>query len=230
MQDALIAIVQRTDIDPDRLEKFMDLQFKMEDRQNEQAYNSAMAGFQAECPIIKKSGKVKFTSASGKETKYDFAPLDEIISIIKPILPKFGLSYSFDVKTVDANKSKIITSIRHKNGFCKDTDYEFDTIHDDQRMNLSQRRKSAVSFAKRAAIENALGIVTANEDDDARRAIDNNISKDQLEEIERLLTQTGVTKSAFLAYLKSEKFEELSEYDAKKAILALKQRKSSCIK
>lgn len=229
IQDALLAIVQRTDIDPDRLEKFLDLQIKMESRQAELAFNNALAMFQGDCPIIKKTRKIDFVASSGKSTKYNYSPLDEIVHIIKPILERYGLSFSFNVNAGEKS-STLFTKIRHRDGHSEVTELEFETLHDDMRMNLSQRRKSAITYTKRAGLENALGIVTAEEDDDARRAVDNSITKDQLEEINRLLKQTGVSESAFLAYLKSDKFTELSEYDAKKAILALKQRKSSCIK
>lgn len=224
--DVLMAFINRADIDPDRLEKLMNLQIKLEDRQNEQAFNEAMAGFQSECPIIKKTSKVSFMSASGKETKYSFAALDEIAAIIKPILPRHGLSYSFDIRTVDEKKSKVITSVLHKNGFHKASEYEFDTIHDDARMNLSQRRKSAVSFAKRAALENALGIVTANEDDDARRAIDNPVTEIQLLVIRELMVATKTDIEKFKGAFAISRLEDFSEYEAKEAIHALKEKRA----
>jgi hypothetical protein len=228
MQEALLAVVQRADIDPDRLEKFLDLQIKMENRQAELAFNNALAMFQGECPIIKKNKKIDFEAGKGR-VKYNYSPLDEIVHIVKPILSKFGLAYSFDVKAGEKT-STLLTTITHKDGFSKTSSLEFETLHDDGRMNVSQRRKSALTYTKRAGLENALGVVTAEEDDDARRAIDNPITQAQLEEIERLLKQTGVERSRFLSFLKSEKFEELSEHDGKKAIFALKERKSACIK
>lgn len=229
IQDALIQIVQRTDIDPDRLEKFLDLQIKMENRQAERAYNEALASFQGECPIIKRTKKTDFDSKSGGKVKYDYSPLDEIVYIIKPIMTKHGLSYSFDVKGGEKT-SKLFTKIKHKDGHGETSELEFDTFHDDGRMNTSQRRKSALTYIKRAGLENALGIVTAGEDDDAKRAVDNPATKEQLDQIYDLVAKTKSDMKGFCEFLKVNKVEELSEHDAKKAIRALKDKRSACIK
>lgn len=223
MQDALIAIVQRNDIDPDRLEKFLDLQIKMENRQAEKAFTEALSGFQGECPIITKKKKVSFGT-----TKYDYAPLDEIIFIIKPLLSKYGLSYSFDIKSED-KLAVMITTIYHKEGFSKTSFYAFDALGEGS-MNQSQKRKSATTYAKRAGLENALGIVTAGEDDDANRAIDTEVTDEQIKQIKDLMIASSVTDEMFLGKYKIQKFKELSSYDAKAAIFALKVRKTQCIK
>jgi hypothetical protein len=228
MQDALMQIVQRSDIDPERLEKFLDLQIKMENRQAEQAFHAAMSAFQGECPIIKRTKKTDFESKSGGKVKYDYSPLDEIVFIIKPILAKHGLSFSFDLKEGDKT-STLFIDISHKDGFCKRFTYPFDTIHDDGRMNLSQRRKSALTYAKRGGLESALGIVTSGEDDDARRAIDNMITGAQLNQIKELLASTKTDEKAFKDFVMVKDFAELSEYDAKRAISALKAKRSKNI-
>jgi hypothetical protein len=223
MQDALIAIVQRNDIDPDRLEKFLDLQIKMENRQAEKAFTEALSGFQGECPIITKKKKVSFGT-----TNYAFAPLDEIIFIIKPLLSKYGLSYSFDIKSED-KLAVMITTIYHKEGFSKTSFYAFDALGEGS-MNQSQKRKSATTYAKRAGLENALGIVTAGEDDDANRAIDTEASEEQIKQIKELMLVSKVTDEMFLDKYKIKEFKDLSSYDAKAAIFALKIRKTQCIK
>lgn len=225
MQSALIQIVQRQDIDPDRLEKFLDLQIKMENRQAERAFNEALALFQGECPIIRRTKKTDFTSKSGNQTKYDYSPLDEIVHVVKPILNKHGFSYSFNVKE-NEKSSTLITTIRHKDGHSVPSELEFESLHDDGRMNNSQRRKSALTYVKRAGLENALGIVTAGEDDDARRAVDAPVTEEQLAEITEMIKQTKSDEKKFLEFLQVSKLADLSEYEGKKAIMALKQKRS----
>ncbi|MBF32008.1 MAG: hypothetical protein CL529_12655 [Aequorivita sp.] len=223
MQNALLEIVQRTDIDPERLEKFLDLQIKMEDRQNLQAFNEAFAKFQKECPIISKTKKVEFG-----QTKYDYAPLDEMVHIIRPILGKYGLSFSFNLSQ-DSELMCLTTIVSHSSGCSKDFQYFFNDLHDDKRMNQSQRRKSAITFAKRSALENALGIVTAGEDDDARRAVDNPATEEQLEKIQSLLKTTDTPESQFLNYLKIESLGMLSVVDAKKALNLLNSKRNALV-
>lgn len=225
IQNALIEMVRRNDVDPDKLEKFINLQIKMEDRQAKQAFFKAMANFQGECPIVKKTKHVKFNSKSGNTVDYKFSPLDEIADVIKPILKKHGLSYTFNIKNEMEKEACIITTISHMDGHEKVFDYPFHAIHDDNRMNMSQRRKSAVTYAKRAAIENALGIVTAEEDDDARRAIDKVVTEEQIKTIKDLMGKTDTTEKALFNYLKIDNLTELSEYEAKRAINTLKQKR-----
>lgn len=221
VQEALLKVVQRADIDPERLEKFFDLQIKMQQKQAEQAYNEALAGFQGECPIIQKNKKVKFGS-----TNYEYAPLDEIVHIIKPYLSKYGLSYTFDIKANEAG-SILITTISHKAGHSKDYFYNFDALPDGGAMNQSQRRKSAVTYAKRAGLENALGIVTAGEDDDARRSGEIPAQEDQIEEIRALLSPAKVTEKEFFEKYRISKFSDLTFKGAKDAIKALKFRRTA---
>lgn len=228
IQSALIEIVQRKDIDPDRLEKFLDLQIKMENRQAELAFNNALALFQGDCPIIHKTRKIDFEAGKGR-VKYNYSPLDEIVHIIKPLLNKYGLAYTFDIKA-GGNTSELITTISHRDGFSRSSTYTFETIHDDARMNSSQRRKSALTYAKRSGLENALGVVTAEEDDDARRAHDSGVTPAQLKEMRELIKLTAADEPRFLAWLKVKTLEELSEYEGRKAIMALKEKRSQCSK
>ncbi|QDP68095.1 MAG: putative essential recombination function protein [Prokaryotic dsDNA virus sp.] len=223
IQNALIEIVQRKDIDPDRLEKFLDLQIKLEERQNEKAFNQAMSMFQGKCPIITKKKKVSF-----KTTNYSYAPIDEIVFEIKPLLTEFGLSFSFNVREKNETISYLDTIITHIDGHSKVFTIEFEhLVNDSTSMNSSQRRKSALSYAKRAGLENALGIVTQGEDDDANRLMDVSITPQEIQTIKGLMKATDTTKDRFLQFLKVQKLEELDSFGAKKAINALKQKRAA---
>lgn len=228
IQAALLNIVQRSDIDPDRLEKFMDLQIKLEERQAEKSFNEAMANFQRECPIINKTKKVDFSSKSGNRTKYDYAPLDEMIHVIKPILTKYGLSYAFDLER-DGEENKLLTTIAHIDGHKKSFSYYFDKLHDDNRMNSSQRRKSALTFAKRSALENALGVVTQDADDDAQRAVDNIVTSEQVDEIYNLLRLTDTGQEKFMTAMKIDSIEEMDSALYKKAINMLRRKRAKTV-
>ena len=222
IQEALIEIVQRPDIDPDRLEKFLDLQIKMEERQAEKDFNIALNKFQRICPIITKTKKVSF-----KSVDYDYAPLDEIVSQIKPLLHKTGLSYSFDVEPIDDKDAILYTTIQHVNGFKKTSRYVFSMIHNDERMNISQRRKSAMTQAKREGLEDALGIVTTGKDDDGRRAIDEMASDIQMTTIRSLMATTTTNEQQLLEYIKLPDMETISRADAKRIIAALEAKRGA---
>ena len=226
IQSALLDIVQRDDIDPDRLEKFLDLQIKMEDRQLEKEFHQALSSFQMECPIIKKTKHVKFGSVN-----YHYAPLDELVSVIKPILNKFGLSYSFNMFELQGKDyAELVTTIHHVNGYKVSYKYHFDPIHDDVKMNLSQRRKSAITFAKREGLQSALGIVTADSDDDAKRAITEMATATQYEKIEKLISVTNSDPEKLKSYLQVDDLDYLSRMDADNLIKALEHKRISSVK
>jgi hypothetical protein len=216
IQSALIEIVKRDDVDPGKLEKFLDLQIKMEERQAEKALSAALAGFQKECPIIAKTKK-------GHNSSY--APYDEIKFVIQPILKKHGLSLSFSTKEVDDQKKEMELTVRHIDGAFFTSKYVFLSLDDGGKMNNSQRIRSANSYAKRTLVENALDIATAGMDDDARRALDTVVTDDQLKKIEELMKVTNTAMPAMLDFLKVVKIEDASKYEADKAIHALKQKR-----
>lgn len=218
---ALIQMVQNPNIDPDRLERLLDVHIKLSDREAEQAFNAALAGFQGDCPIIKRTKRVNF-----KSVDYKYSPVEEVVKQIKSHLTRWGLSYSFNVrKTEDPNLHELVTNISHVDGHSKEFSHFFNPIHNDDRMNDSQRIKSSITFAKRVGLESALGIVTEEDDKDGNLpAVP--ITKEQIKEIRSLIDSTGADPERFFLYLgvATKKIEELNNYDAQKAIHALKQK------
>lgn len=219
-ESVLMEMVRRTDISPERLEAFMNLQFKAEAKQAEREFNAALSAFQGECPIIKKTRNVSF-----KSVNYDYSPLEEMVGVIKPLLNKYKLSFSFDVKEAsEANKMVLITKIRHSAGHSEETSYFFNKYHDDERMNLSQRAKSSVTFAKRAALENALGLVTEKDVDADSAPQLPDVSNTQIDQIKKLVEETKSDLPKFLKFLKAESIDALTPEQAQRAFHALKQK------
>lgn len=216
-ESKILELASRPDFDPDKLSKLIDMQEKMEAKQAEKALNQALSSFQRDCPIINKTKK-------GHNSNY--APFDEIIHTIKPILGKYGLSYYFDTKPIDASTNLITVTIRHSMGAEYASDYYFEKVDDGGKMNSSQRRKSALTYAKRAAIESALGIAVQEEDDDANRATDTVVSEDQKTEILSIAESTNTSMPKLLKFLKVEDLSMLTALEAKKAIKALKQKRT----
>ena len=214
------------DFTHETISKVFDNYFKAEEMKKQSEFCKAFSSFQSECPLIKQTKKVKNKDGT---TRYSHAVLDEMTYIINPILGKNGLSFSFNLlETESEGKAKLETIVYHVSGHKQVSYYIFDTLDDGGHMNNSQRRKSALSYAKRAALENALGLATTGEDDDAVRAIDKTITQEQKEEIEQLIKETNTDIGQFVKFLKiesMERLESLDELSAKKAIKALRQKR-----
>lgn len=219
---AILRVVAQKDIDPERLEKFLDLQFKMEERQAKSAFAESLAGFQGDCPSIIKNKKVGFGSGE-KAVNYSYSPLDEIVHIIRPVLKKYGLSFSFDCRRIDDKTNELVTILTHKQGHSESYSHFYFSCADGQG-NMSQRIKSALTYAKRAALESALGLVTAGEDDDALRATDRPATEEQLTQVKELAELKKADVKKLLVFLEVASFDDLTDFGATKAIHALKQK------
>jgi hypothetical protein len=127
-----------------------------------EAFVLAMAKFQSECPTIEKT---KHVLGKDGKVRYSFAPLDAIVSQVKAILVRNGLSYSVDAE-VTATDVKATCKITHSLGHSETSSFSA-PIDKEGYMTAPQKVASALTFAKRYAFTNALGILTGDEDVDA---------------------------------------------------------------
>ncbi len=229
IENALVKVISNPDIDLNKLEKYLDLQERVLNKKAEASFYNAMSNFQKECPIIERSKKVDFTSAKGNRVKYEYAPIDEIVHIIKPILSKNGLSYSFDTEYIDETMKMIVT-IYHIDGHCKTSSALFPKYHDDQRMTIAQRIKSVMTYAKRCTLENALGIATTGDDDDALRLTDTLASDEEIQQIKLLAKKTKSKEQDILDHFDISSFDTITKYDAKRIISGLKGKAAQITK
>lgn len=79
---------------------------------------AALAGFQSENPEIKKTKKVDFTTKDGRSVKYSYAPLDEFVQVIRPLLAKHGLSFTHEM----AGENKLQCVLYHETSSIKPRD------------------------------------------------------------------------------------------------------------
>lgn len=75
--------------DPDALEKMLDMQIRILDRQNEQAYNRAMRLAQQKMPAV-------VANADNDQTRSKYPKLERITQVCAPIYFKQGFNCSFD--------------------------------------------------------------------------------------------------------------------------------------
>jgi len=128
-----------------------------------EAYISALAAFQSECPIIQKTKKV--LNKDGRTVRYQYAPLEAIIEQIKKPLSSNGLSYRWEVKN-EPDFIEAVSIITHKMGHSESSSFKV-PIDKEGFMTAPQKYASALTFAKRYSLCDVLGISTGDEDTDA---------------------------------------------------------------
>lgn len=145
------------------MERLFSLREKVKAEQAKEAFVQALAYFQADCPIIKKTKKV--LNKDGRSVRYQYAPIDSIVEQIKKPLSSNSLSYTWTVKNEEGFITAIAT-LTHVLGHSVSSDFKV-PIDKEGFMSAPQKYASALTFAKRYSLCNVLGISTGDEDTDA---------------------------------------------------------------
>ena len=157
------------------IEKLIDLKMKVDQQKAEVEIRKAIANFQGEMPIVAKTKVVHNRDGS---LRYKYAPIDEIVKISAPILAKHGLSVTIDTQFNEHNV--VVTAIvQHIHGGERKSSFIIPIMKSDY-MNDAQAVASALTYAKRYAYCNVLGIMTGDEDDDAQA-----VSKEEVQEVKQ---------------------------------------------
>lgn len=144
------------------LEKLSALRREARAEAAKEAFDRALAEFQAECPTIVKA---KAAVIRGSQA-YKYAPLDAIVGQVRSLLRANGFSYSL-TSEVDAGWVKAVCKVTHSAGHSECSEFKVPATTKSPLMSDPQMYASALTFAKRYAFCNAFGILTGDEDTDA---------------------------------------------------------------
>ena len=205
------------------MEKLVSLHERVADRQAAQEFAAALAQFQDTVPPIERKTTANVATSSGVTYSYRYAELDEIVRTIQPVLRQNALSFTWDSRTEGENLSCTCT-LRHVNGHKIDASFQCSTK---SRAGMSEPQKAAaaLTFAKRQALIQVLGLTTCDPDTDAEDVTA--ISEDQAKTIREMMRETGANEARFLKIFSVGKVEELtqSNYTAALNLLEAKRRK-----
>jgi Cys-tRNA synthase (O-phospho-L-seryl-tRNA:Cys-tRNA synthase) len=161
---ALLAVIERVasnpDADIDKLEKMLEMQQRILDRNARQAFAAAMASMQAEMPEVVERGQAH-------NTKY--ATFEDINAAVRPVLEKYGFAVTFRVKQSEV-AIRITAVLSHRDGHVEETDIMLPADTSGSK-NAVQAIGSTVSYGKRYTMSALLNIATRGEDDDANGAV-----------------------------------------------------------
>lgn len=152
-------------VDIDQLQKLMDMVQQWEKNQARKAFFDALTRFQSIVPSISKNKKADIRSDKGSYS-YRFADLGNIGKIIKPSLKECGLSYRWAFKTNNGNLM-VTCYISHRDGHTEETEMEAGKDASGGK-NAIQQIGSTQTYLQRYTLIGALGLTTADEDNDGR--------------------------------------------------------------
>jgi ERF superfamily protein len=160
---SLIALAIERQTPVESLEKLLAMAERLKADAAREAFFNALAAFQGECPTIKKNTQVY--DKHGRK-RYRYAPLEDIVAQVGPLLRKHGFAHTEDS---EVEVGWVIgTCTAHHIGGHKETSTFKVPIQSDAYMNEAQKYASALTFAKRYAFCARFGILTGDEDDDAQ--------------------------------------------------------------
>lgn len=168
---ALLTMAVNQNLDMDKLERLMKMNKDWQEQKAKEAFFESLAAFQVECPEIKKIRKVDYANKEGARTprtKYNFASLGDIEKQIKVALQKHGLSKRWEIKE-EGQEIVVTCLVTHKDGHTERTAMR-GKLDDSGGKNDIQKAGSTISYLERYSLLAALGISTADTDDDGRSA------------------------------------------------------------
>lgn len=156
-------------VDADTMEKLVNLQLRVMEKNAEMAFNRAFQDFQAECPSVSKNRTAKIPSKKdgGTSWGYDFADLNHIAAVVKPHLKRHGFSYTFDSDGAGVFRCHL----HHVDGHSRIAQV---TLPAYQSANINSIQCEGVrhSYGRRYALLSVLGITTGDEDADGAMPTD----------------------------------------------------------
>jgi hypothetical protein len=236
--EALIAKAIDKKVPVETMERLLMMRRELKAEWAKSEFDKAMAAFQAECPIIKKTKSVKTDTG---EVAYKYAPLESIVDQVKDILSKHGFSYGVDQPGAKQGYIKVAFTAKHTSGHSEVTCVELPLGNKTRIMSQTQVEAAALTFAKRYAFCNAFGILTGDEDTDAKPASNDRASTPnnhanrqitngngrvkywQANSIRDLLKKKGYTESDLLAKYKVGNITYLASTQAEQIIANLKK-------
>ncbi|MBY6207471.1 MULTISPECIES: ERF family protein [Halomonas] len=185
---AIIQVIERAalnpDVDIDKMERLLQMQERVLDRQAMMAYSAAMAAMQTELPSIAERGQ-------GNNGAY--ATLEDIVDTVRPIMKQHGFAVSFRIQTQERG-IQVTGVLMHKDGHREETSMLLPADTSGSK-NAVQAFGSSTSYGKRYVLCALLNITTRGQDDNGHGAAPpvKVVTAFQAAQLKQLITACPVT-------------------------------------
>ncbi len=200
--------------------KMMDLYERNEKRQSEKDFASALVELQGETMRVQAT---KAVDVKNGVPRYTFAPYEEIMAIVQPMLTRHGFSVTFDTK-IDGDRLYSVCTLTHKSGHSRSNQFAV-RFSSPPGCSPAQGDMSTKNYAKRGAFCDSVNI-SIEHDDDARM-IGQPIGKALAEDLEVRVKACGADREAFLKYAGANSFSEISDGRWSEVDALLKRKESA---
>lgn len=220
---AIIAVIERAALNPsvdiDKMERLLQMQERIMDRNARAAYAAALAQMQPELPIIAERGGIK---DRGGSVQSRYALWEDVVGIITPILSKYGFALSFRTGN-EGDKVSVTGVLSHRDGHSESTSLTL-PVDTSGSKNAVQSVGSSTSYGKRYTTAALLNLRTGEPDDDGRAGGYQRIDASQVADLRALIQEVGADLPRLLQFWKIDKLEDIN-VTAYKDVVASVERK-----
>lgn len=221
--DMLQAVIQGgvTEANVGAVSQMVQLYERMQALDAEKQFAQAFVALQSEMPKVQATRPVPNRDGT---VRYKFAPFEDIMAQVGPILRTHGFTVSF---SSDCKEGRILQTctLQHVGGHKRSNTFAVRVGQGPPGSTETQADGAANTYAKRFALCDALNIVIAHLDQDAR-AEGGHITPEQAEELERRVHETNSDVLAFLRFAGAKTFAEIpaAKYGILDGFLSKKER------
>lgn len=222
---AIFQVIERAAMNPqvdiDKMERLIQMQERIMERNARAAYAAALADMQPNLPVIAERGGIK--NGQGK-VQSTYALWEDINDAIKPVLAKHGFALSF--RTGQEDGKIIVTGIlSHREGHSEETTMHL-PVDTSGSKNAVQAVGSSTSYGKRYTAQALLNLTSRGEDDDGHAGGDEpKITSDQVGDLQAMIDDVKADRAKFLAYMKVESLAAIPVSKYKSAVDALNAKR-----
>lgn len=197
---------------------------RLQVKEAEKEYAKAFAALQAEMPSIEPT---KIVPDKQGNQKFKFAPYEDIMRTVRPLLIKHGFSVTF---TSDFKEGRIFQTctLMHIGGCSRSNTFMARIGNGPPGASETQADGAASTYAKRFALCGALNIIIETDTDAMRDARNEGapIKPDEAQYLRQLVKETGSDETRFLALAQADSYETIgsTKYDMLCALLLKKVR------
>jgi hypothetical protein len=226
----LMKIIEKAAMDPQfdvaKLEHLLAVRERWEASEARKAYAQAFSNFKAEAVVVVKNRQV--TDGPLKNKRY--AELFSVVNAVTPLLSKYGLSHSWQVKS-EKDLIAVTCTLRHVLGHAESVTIDGPPDAGGAK-NAIQARASTITYLERYTLKAVCGIAEHGDDadgDGGGAQMEENAYADHLAEIEAAADEKGLMRAFGAAWKAAEQLNDMrsmrkfgEKKEAKKKALGLK--------
>jgi hypothetical protein len=200
-----------------------ELKEREEKRRGEQEFAAAFAKLQTETPKIAAQKAVPDNSGN---VRYKFAPYEDIMRAVRPLLSKYGFAVTYDQDIADG-RVIVTCTLLHTGGHSRSNKFACRIGSGPPKASEAQGDGAATTYAKRFALCAALGITIETDDSDGRNEGDlATITPEQAADFRLRCEEVSIDMAKFVKWLGVDSFDDIKAKDWERADEQIRKREA----